>query len=124
MALVTLQTVWLNLLADLTQSLTFEFVTGIDPTPITPGEDRQYGSRFRAVTTGLSQRKVVVTATDVPPGDIAVLLAWDAQPVCYRDDSGLKFYGSFRAPAVPRHRYNPDSDVTLTITEVTVSEAV
>lgn len=123
MASVTLTTVWLNLAADLTQALSFLIVSAIDPTPITPGDDREYGNgRFRAVLTGATQQKVTFTALAVPATDIATLRNWDGQAVCYRDDSGLKFYGTYRSPSIPRHQYDTDSDVTLTITETTVAE--
>lgn len=125
MASITLRTVWLNLAADVTQQLSFLYVTDIDPSPITPGEDREYGGgRFRSVLTGSTQQKVAMAASAVSPEDVATLRAWDGKAVCYRDDSGLKFYGTYRSPSVKRHQYNEDSDVSLTITETTVSEAV
>lgn len=124
MAFVALSTVWLNLASDLSQSLSLDFVTGIDPSPSTPGDDRQYGTRFRAVLTGATQRQVKVSAQAVTPDQVATLRAWDGLTVCYRDDSGLKFYGTYRSPQISRHQYNPDSDVSFTVTEVTVSESV
>jgi hypothetical protein len=125
MASVGLSTVWLNLASDLAQSLSFEFVTGIDPSPSTPGEDRQYGAgRFRAVLSGSTQKQAKVTAQAVTADQVATLREWDGLLVCYRDDSGLKFYGTYRSPQISRHQYNPDSDVSLTITETTVSEVV
>lgn len=125
MAVVTLTTVWMNLASDLTQSLVVEFVTQINPSPQTPGEDRMYGNgRYRGLTAGATQNQVQLAFAGVDPATLATLRAWDGQLVCYRDPSGEKFYGSYRSPQVSRHPYDADADVTLTVTEKTFSEAV
>lgn len=125
MASVSLKTVWLNLASDLTQSVAVEFVTQINPAPQTPGEDRMYGNgRYRGVTAGGTQKQVGLAFQAVEPDVLATLRSWDGLLLCYRDDSGEKFYGSYRSPQITRHPYDANADVTLTITEKTWSEEV
>lgn len=136
MASVSFQTVVLNLASDLSQVLALKFVTQINPAPQTPGEDRMYGNgRYRSVSTGAPQKQQAIAAAAVEPADLATLLSWcgvnvygqpaDApQLLCYRDDSGEKFYGTIRSPQVTRHQYDPNADVSFTITETTYDESV
>lgn len=136
MAQVQFSTVVLNLASDLSQRLVLQFVTQINPAPQTPGEDRVYGNaRFRAVSTGATQKQHAIAAQALEPAELATLTAWagvtaygqpNGAPValCYRDDSGEKYYGTIRSPQITRHQFDPNADVSFTFTETTFDETV
>ena len=124
MATVTLKTVWLNLASDPSQYLSLPLTTAVDLSPSTPGEDRQYGTLLRAITTGVTQRQAKVSVAALEPADVAIIRAWDGLTICYRDDSGMKFFGTYRSPQIVRHQYDANSDVSFTVTETSFSEVV
>lgn len=125
MASVALRTVVFNLASDPSQVLVIDWVTQINPAPQTPGEDRMYGTgRYRALTAGTRQQTVALAFAGCDPATVAQLEAWDGVLLCYRDDSGRKFFGTYRSPQITRHSYNADADVSLTFTETTYFEAV
>lgn len=125
MAIIHLHTAWLNLASDLSQKLVIQFATQIDPQPKTAAEFRSYGqNRWRLATTGATQRSQVISAVAVTPAELALLRAWTAKTVLYRDDSGEKFYGAYLDPQIKRHQYDVNADVSFTVMELTHSEVV
>lgn len=125
MVQVVLRTVWLNLASDLSQVLAVPFVSQINYTPSSPGEDRMYGAgRYRSVEGGATQRRVALAFQACTPDEVVLILRWDRMILLYRDDLGTKIYGSYRGPQINRHPYDKNADVTLNFTEKTVSEAL
>lgn len=117
--------VWLNLYSDLSQSLNLLYATQINLTPQTPGETRMYGAaRYVSLSAGATQRQVSLVFEAVTPDEVATLQAWDGQLLLYRDDSGARFFGSYRSPQINRHPYDDESSVSFTFAELTVDESV
>lgn len=125
MAGVAFRTVWLNLAADLSQSIAIPFVTQITPQPKTPADFRVYGNgRSRLATAGYTLRQQSVAAVALTPAQVALLLSWTTQTVLYRDDWGTKFFGAYLDPSITRHSYDVNADVSLTVNEVSHSEVI
>lgn len=125
MATVTLTTVWITLASDPSQSVTLTLAQSVRVAPVNPQVDRMYGAgRFRAVNLGAIQQTIAVAASAVSLSDVELLEAWNGLAVWYRDDSGRKFACTYRDLVATRHSYDTNSEVTFTVTETTLSEAV
>jgi hypothetical protein len=125
MALVTLSTVWLNLASDLTQAVELDTMTGLTSTPQNVGTVRRYAAgRTRAVAQAGVPSQFQVATVASPRATIVWLESHTGQMVLVRDDRGRKFYATYFQPATVEHAYNSDGDVTLTLAELSHSEAV
>lgn len=125
MASITLDTAWLNLASDLTQYVAIPVVTQINAQPQTLGETRRYGTRIRGVKSdGGTQRQESLAFDDCAPALVAQLREWDGQVLLYRDSTGEKFFGLFFSPQITWHQYDDRAAVSMTFSEITVSETV
>lgn len=126
MATVTLDTLWLNLVSDLSQCWSFPLMSGLQSQPASNVTSRQYaGGNTRMVTVKGRQSVLPVTLLALDAADRQTI-EFDLLGVllCVRDDRGRKFYGYYTNPQVTEHQYDDECDVTVTFTEVTYSEAV
>lgn len=125
MASVTITTVWLALASDLSQAVGIPVVTQVNMQPQTLGETRRYGKRIRGITSaGGTQRTVALAFDDCTPALVAQLRAWDGQVLLYRDMTGEKMFGWYLGPQISWHPYDTHASVSLTFSEITVSEVV
>ena len=125
MASVALDTVWLSLASDLTQSLQLE-VSSLSDDDVVFGEVRRYaGGRDRSIVRKGRRRTFELSFDAVGNrAQIATLRGWTGLVVLLRDPFGRKaycvFYGSPLSERIPVDM----PEVSLTLSEVTVSEAV
>jgi hypothetical protein len=124
MATVTLDRAWLSLAADPSVALAF-FTTGRADQRAKPGEVRRYANgRLRTVTRAGSAQTLTLTARSLTPAQLAQLDSWRGTVVLFRDVWGRKMYGTFFAIAVADWPDRASHDVTLTLQQVSFSEAV
>ena len=117
---VTLSTVWINLASTLSNYQSFPQMSTLSVDTNQPGQVRTYaGGRLRLVTTAGVARTAAVTRDQ-----INWLQSVVGQTVLVRDDRGRKIWGTFLTPKVTENQHNGNGDVTLTINEITYSEAV
>lgn len=124
MASVTLASLWLNRVSDLTDSIVLSTMTGLTSTPQNAGAVRRYANgRMRIVTQAGVPNQFQVTTVASPRATIQWLEGHTGQTVLVRDDRGRKFYATYFQPATAEHAYNGEGDVTFTLSEVTYSES-
>lgn len=133
MATTTLETLWINLASDLSQFLTFPYMTALGSQPtIQISSDPYAGGNIRKTRQKGYKASLSVTLQAVTPAQ-RVLLEFDAdnggwlgETVCVRDDRGRKFYGYWgdSPPQITEYPTTDECDVTLTFTQITHSETV
>ena len=122
---VTLSTVWINLASTLSNYQSFPQMSTLSVDTNQPGQVRTYaGGRLRLVTTAGVARTAAVTLAECTRDQINWLQSVVGQTVLVRDDRGRKIWGTFLTPKVTENQHNGNGDVTLTINEITYSEAV
>jgi hypothetical protein len=123
MAAITLSSVWIS--TALTPSRSVQLAaTSIVETPTVTGAVRGYANgRQRAITSASRPRSIALAFTLVTSADAATLASWVGQLVLLRDPFGMKVWGSYFA--LPRTQQNVPgvNDITMTLTEITHSEA-
>lgn len=125
MASVSLGTVWLTLVSDQTDSVSFVAMTQLTSTPQNAGQVRRYASgRTRAVVPVGVPNQFQLVAAACSRDVIVWLESHTGQLLLVRDDRGRKFYGTYFQPGTAEHAYDLEGDVSLTIDEVSYSEAV
>jgi len=125
MAIVALATLWLNDASALSDSQSFPYMSKMAAVPQTPGEVRPYANgRYRAINRAGVQSRHNVTLPACSRMQIAWIEAKAGQLLCIRDDRGRKYYGVYYNPTIDEHPYDTNADVTLSLIEVTHSEAV
>jgi hypothetical protein len=125
MASITLKTLWLTNAADLTDSQSFPLLSKLTATPTIGGAIRRYASgRFRAIAQAGDQNQLAATLPTCDPDQVAWIDAMAGQLLMVRDDRGRKFYGQYFTYQADEHAYDGNTDVTLTVAEVSHSEAV
>jgi hypothetical protein len=122
--IITLDRTWLTPLATPSVSVQMLHPQTKTYTYSVPGEVRRYaGGRLRAVARAGAASGVSLVGS-VSPSDLALIRSWVGTTVLFRDGLGTRWWGCFfDAPSVP----TPDGKramVTLTLQQVTVSEAV
>lgn len=123
-AAVDLATVWLNPAADLSDGRAFPTLGALTVTTAREGEFRRYTSgRFRTVLRPGSTRTAEIQLASLDREAVAWLELHVGDLLCVRDHVGRKFYGAFLSVPAVEHRYNTEADVTLTLTEITHTEA-
>lgn len=124
MASVTLTSIWLQNVADLTTALQLHS-TSLVETNSQDGTVRPYANgRQRTVTTASKPRSVALSFTLVSAADAATLKSWAGQLVLVRDPFGLRMWGSFFTLARNQQVAPNVNDLSVTFTEVTHSDAV
>lgn len=125
MASIALSTVWLQSVADFTDSVSLTTMSKLTSAPQGAGVVRRYGSgRFRAVTQAGIGQQFSITALACSRAQIVWLEGHIGETLLVRDDRGRKFYGVYFNPSSDEHPYDDEGDVALTINEVTYTEAV
>lgn len=123
-ASVVLSTTFLSLQADPLNALQLG-VSSKTITSTVSGRMAQYaGGRFRAVSQAGLSRSAAVTFTLVNLDDRTTLEGWVGQMVCYRDPQGTKMFGVYFSAGMVSKIAPNVADVSVTINEVTFSEAV
>ena len=92
-----------------------------------PSQVRVYANgRRRAITAPGDSITVTVTSRRLDRDDYNSLTAFLGQPVLFRDQFGRVVYGMFSSISGGEQRQRPDYvvDVTVALSEVTVSEVV
>lgn len=123
MASVTLTAVWIQNATDLTTAVQAQS-TSIVETPQVAGSVRAYANgRQRTVASASKPRTVAFTFTLMTATDAATLASWAGQLVLIRDPFGTKMWGTYFQTTRTQQPAPNVNDVTLTVTEVTHSEA-
>lgn len=124
MALVELQTVWLQDPTNPATALRLLMSGGRNFTDAMTGEVRKMaGGRVRAVTE-VGVMRTASLQLSLTPAQYNVLTSWKGRVVLYRDGQGLKVWCVFFAtPWAPTDNARRRT-VTLELSEVTYSEAV
>lgn len=125
MVAVALATLWLNDTADLTDCRSFPFMSKLSATPQTPGEVRLYANgRRRAINRAGAQQQLAVTLPTCDRDLVTWIEAHAGRLLLVRDDRGRKFYGTYYNPTIDEHAYDENADVSISLIEITHSEAV
>lgn len=125
MASITLATVWLSVASDYSDYITLTTMSALTSAPQNPGSVRRYaGGRFRAVTQAGTPNQFAVNAHACDRTTIEWFESHTGIVVLVRDDRGRKFYGTYFVPSTTEHAYDVEGDITVTISEVSFSEAV
>lgn len=127
MAAVTFGWLWLNPASDVTAGRRFK-LTGLehDPTVIVTSQLYAPGVYAMVETPG-AQKTAKVTLGSCTDADVAQLKSWLGVLLCFRDPTGEKFYGFYGgkdAPSFQPRMIGNSWSVTLTVEEITYSEAV
>lgn len=126
MAMVELSTVWLNVASNLSECIAL-------PAWVDTGRSETIGidyrvtssGRVRQVTTPAHSKTWSVSVDWCPPDVVAWLIAHRGILLCARDPAGGKMYGSYPTVDYPHIKAPCDpSSMSLTLTEITHSEAV
>lgn len=125
-----LSAVWLNTASDLSDMRAFAYIgDGLSSSTKARGEVRQLANRRRLIVQGSGgaldlAESMQVTLVRCDRDDVAWLKARTGVLMCVRDHVGTKFYGSWlEAPRQVDSQYRDRIDVSLTIDQVTHSEA-
>ena len=125
MASVDLTTLWLNVVADPADYQWFPFMAALSRAKTKPGRTVALaGGRVRAIRQA---GQAVEWEMDLPhctPQQTAWLEQHAGDLLCARDDRGHKVFGVIWTVPVSEHSYNDDGDVSVTLSEITFSEAV
>ena len=125
MASITLETLWLNDADDPADLASFPFMSSLNSSPQQNVTITAFaGGRQIAIVTPGSANQVSVNLAACTASQRAWLETHAGTVVCVRDDRGRKFYGVYVSPSSDEHAYNDDADSSLTLNEVTFSEAV
>lgn len=125
MASVSLETLWVNNAADLSDSAALP-LSALTWKPTRQGDVRTYaGGRRRLVTRVGSARSADIALEYVDRDLVNRLDAWTGALLCFRDPMGRKFYGVFLDPSFEEQDDGSDhANVSFTVYEVTHSEEV
>jgi len=125
MAVVHLDTVRLAAVTDLSAQVLLE-VTSLSETDGKAGEVRHYANGRRRVISRTSRHRTVPLEFDLVDerDTLETLRGWCGQVVLYRDPRGRKVYGVFHELDIDENVSTDFASVSLTLTEVTYSEAV
>lgn len=123
---VILGTVWLNVADDPTDFLSLPTMSSLSVTTEKSSEVRRLANgRLRTITrAGGPRRRVAVSATYVTRAEVEWLEEHVGVLLCVRDDRGRKVFGVYHTVQIDEHRGIEDGGVSLSVDEVTYSEAV
>lgn len=125
MAGVTLRTLWLNDADDLSDYRSFNLMAKMSVTTQKPAEVRRMaGGRRRVVTRDGTAREFDVDLPNLTRAQVEWLEDHLGRVLLVRDDRGRKMYGAYFALPDDAHAYDVESDVSLTLVEITRDEAV
>lgn len=125
MAAVVLETVWLNLAADPSVRMSFPMMSELNVATTQPGEVRTMANgRQRLVRVAGLSRAVSLTLAYCTPAQVAWLELHVGELMCVRDDRGRKLFAAYLQVPVDEHQSGGHSDVSLSLSEITHSEAV
>lgn len=125
MAAVQLKAVWFNVVADPSDSLALRHVTGFSRVPEKPGEIvRGAGGRVRFIRQAGRSVEWSLGFKVLTPAQKQWLEDRIGELMCFRDDRGHKIFGVYQSVDVTERLYNHEGDVSLSVTELTYSEAV
>ncbi len=122
MAVPTLSPAVIALADDPSQAIE-AFTNGRSRVLEVPGSVRRMANgRLRTVRRAGSARQVGVTLVSVTPAQVVTLESWAGRTVLYRDSWGCKVFGAYFNVAVVDFTDRKRHNVTLSLSEVTVSE--
>lgn len=126
MATVNLDSVWLNVAADPTESLSLPTTSGLSVSSAVEGEVRRLANgRTRNITrAGGKRRTVSVAVAYATRAEIEWLEDHIGVLLCARDNRGRKVFGVYHEVEVDEHRGLAEGGASLSLTEVSFSEAV
>lgn len=124
MASITLDTLWINDAADLSQRWSLPLVE-LAAAPLVEGSVRRYaGGRFRSVTRKGTQRGLDVLLDPCDRDTVALIERYIGKPLLVRDPTGRKFFAVYYAPDITEHDDGTGAAVRLVLMEVTLTEEV
>ena len=124
MASVALDTVFLSLASDLTQSVQLD-VPAVDDDEQGSGDVRTYaGGRQRSISRAGVRRTLPLEPDWLTREQVATLRSWRGLTVLYRDPTGRKFYAVYHALRCSPYILNDMERASFVLTEITFSEAV
>lgn len=122
---VNLHTLWLNVVADPSVRMRFDYMSALTVTTAQPGEVRRYASgRLRSVRQVGRTRAVAATLPGLELEQVRWLERYQGETVCVRDDRGRKLWGVYYSLPVEEHQYNDGASVSLSLSEVTRVEGL
>lgn len=125
MVTVTLTTAWLNLAADPAVYVSLPTLDGLSVEKAQDGEVRALSNgRRRVVRRAGVGRTASLEVRAATRAEVDWLEEHVGDLVCVRDDRGRKFFGVYLVVAADEIRGNDYADVSLSLSEVTHSEAV
>jgi len=123
MAVLNLETAWVNLASDLSQSLALWSADWSDGRSV-PGDVRTYaGGRRRVVSRAGKLRNLSVTFPTVTGAQVETLVGWAGQTILLRDKRGRIVWCVYFSVSVSDRR-DGTYDVTVQVAEVSGSAAV
>lgn len=124
MASVVLDRVVLSLASDPSQAVA-AFSSDRADQPTVPGEVRRMANgRLRVVRRKGSSRSIGATLRNLTPAQVETVIGWTGETVLFRDVWGRKVYCAYFAPSIKDYADRSGQDVSLSLSEVTFSEAV
>lgn len=123
---VKLTTLWLGLVSDPAQARSFPYLSAASSQPKVQATARLYaGGNTRMVRRRGRQsgQQFTLLGCDAAQRQL-IEFDWLGQLLAVRDDRGRKYFGFYVDPQITEHAYNGDCDISITVTEVTRSEAV
>jgi len=123
MAVVLLETAWVNLASDLSQSLALWSADWSDDRSIPGGVRTCAGGRRRVVSRVGKLRNLSVTFPVLTGAQVETLVGWAGQTVLLRDKRGRLVWCVYFSASVSDRR-DGTYDVTVPVAEVTHSAAV
>lgn len=125
MADITLETLWLNAAADLSDAMSFPTMNGLRAQLNTPGAIRTYANgRTRLITQAGRPRSSKASLPHLTRAQVEWLEDHAGQLVLVRDAQGRKFFGAYFSPDFDERGFVDEAGTDLVFAEVTHSEAV
>lgn len=125
MASIDLTTVWINDWSSVADVQSFPLMSRLSVETSTPGKVQTYANgRLRYIGSPTRSRSWSIDLQACTRDQVSWLEDHAGRIVCARDDRGRKVFGVFVSVPADEHQYDDETDVSLSLAEVTVSEAV
>lgn len=125
MTTVILATVWLSDAANSSDYMSFPLMGGLSRKRSRNASfDTMASGRQRRIISAGSPRSWSLDLPNCTRDQLDWLESHGEATLCVRDDRGHKFFAGFSDDDIAEHAYDLEGDFTLTLQEITFSEAV
>lgn len=120
---VSLKSLWLNDVAVPSDARSFPLMGQLDWSPARPAAiTAMADGSLTAEVDPTMQQVAAMQIAAVSPADVTWLLGHAGRTVWVRDDIGTRLAAVYEPPAVSRHQYDENAEVSFTLRQVTVRE--